>query len=128
MVVLRSSTKGIIGYYDPSLDRSVRSSSSSSNSKRLRSTDVSNKRLPEYLVENPVKEHKYTDKQARDLARPYVADALRFYNQEAGTKYKLVEPGYVTSALLRTCILHHIDFTAKKTDVAMLQRRCFLPN
>ncbi|RZC88750.1 hypothetical protein C5167_031124 [Papaver somniferum] len=70
------------------------------------------------MTKYPVKEHKYTDKQARDLARPYVADALRFYNQEAGTKYKLVEPGYVTSAFLRTSILHHVNFTAKKSDVA----------
>ncbi|KAI3952152.1 hypothetical protein MKW98_005847 [Papaver atlanticum] len=73
---------------------------------------------PEYLVENPIKKRKFTDKEARDIVRPYVADALRFYNKEAGTKYELVEPGYLTSALLRTCILHHVDFTAKKTDVA----------
>ncbi|RZC80146.1 hypothetical protein C5167_042722 [Papaver somniferum] len=116
MVVLRSNRKGIIGCYDPSLDRSVRSSSPS-NSKRLRSTE-SNWPDPEYLVKNPIKKRKYTAEQVRDATRPYVDDALRFYNKEAGTNYKLVEPGYLTSVLLRTCILHHIDFTAKETDVA----------
>ncbi|RZC88751.1 hypothetical protein C5167_031125 [Papaver somniferum] len=86
--------------------------------KRLRSTSKSNWPDPEYLVAERRKERKYTSKQLHDAARPYAAEALRLYNKEAGTKYELVEPGYMTSALLRTCILHHIDFTAKKTDVA----------
>ncbi|KAI3924106.1 hypothetical protein MKW92_007236 [Papaver armeniacum] len=117
MVVLPSPAKGIIGCYDPVLDRSVRSSSPS-NSKRLRSTSESDWPDPEYLVKNPIKRRNFTYKQLRDAVRPYVAEALKFYNKEAGTKYELVEPGYLTSAPLRTCILHHIDFTAKKTDVA----------
>ncbi|KAI3886771.1 hypothetical protein MKW92_019454 [Papaver armeniacum] len=29
----------------------------------------------------------------------------------------MIEPGHVTSVLLKTCILQHVDFTAKKTDV-----------
>ncbi|RZC72378.1 hypothetical protein C5167_035652 [Papaver somniferum] len=57
---------------------------------------------PDYLAANPIEERTYTSKQVQDV----------------GTKYELVEPGYLTSVLLRTCFLHHVDFTAKKTDVA----------
>ncbi|KAI3989389.1 hypothetical protein MKX01_002262, partial [Papaver californicum] len=35
-----------------------------------------------------------------------------------GTKYELVELGFLTTVYIGTCILHHIDFTAKKTEVA----------
>ncbi|MCL7029135.1 hypothetical protein MKW94_016638 [Papaver nudicaule] len=44
---------------------------------------------------------------------------MSIYNQQLeGTKYELVEPSYLTTVLLPTCFLYHIDFTAKKTDVA----------
>ncbi|MCL7039340.1 hypothetical protein MKW94_028271 [Papaver nudicaule] len=43
---------------------------------------------------------------------------MNFYNTAMGTKYKLVDPGYITSVCLPTCFLFHIDFTAKKIDVA----------
>ncbi|KAI3907583.1 hypothetical protein MKW98_016227 [Papaver atlanticum] len=108
MVVLRSSTKGNIDDHDIC----------SSNSKRSRSTDASDpsldnskrwrSRVITWLLINPIKERTYTSKQVQDVVRPYAAD---------GTKYELVEPGYLTSVLLNTCFLHHVDFTAKKTDV-----------
>ncbi|KAI3902015.1 hypothetical protein MKW98_013689 [Papaver atlanticum] len=31
---------------------------------------------------------------------------------------ELVEPGFLTTVYIGKCMLHHIDFTAKKTDVA----------
>ncbi|KAI3857232.1 hypothetical protein MKW92_001161 [Papaver armeniacum] len=115
MVVLRSNTKGNIHNHDGS-------GSSSSNSKRLRSTDVSDpsldhsKRLRSRVV--PARNDTFTSKEVQDAVRPYAADAMNVYNKRAGTKYELLEPGYLTSVLLRTCFLHHVDFTAKKTDVA----------
>ncbi|MCL7037689.1 hypothetical protein MKW94_016026 [Papaver nudicaule] len=117
MAVLRSSSKGSRG-------------SSSSNSKSLRSKDVSDPSLKRskssrsrVAAIGPKAEpriRKYTHKDRRDDVRPYATDAMSIYNQqlEAGTKYELVEPGYLTTVLLPTCFLHHIDFTAKKTDVA----------
>ncbi|XP_026385458.1 uncharacterized protein LOC113281035 [Papaver somniferum] len=35
-----------------------------------------------------------------------------------GTKYELVEPGYLTHVYIGRGFLHHVDFTARKTDVA----------
>ncbi|KAI3853502.1 hypothetical protein MKW92_041669 [Papaver armeniacum] len=79
-------------------------SSSSSNPKNLRSMDVPD---TDYLVAKPKKEHKHTY-----VARLYAAETLKFYD-----KRPIIEPGHVTSVLLKTCILQHVDFTAKKTDV-----------
>ncbi|MCL7029358.1 hypothetical protein MKW94_000106 [Papaver nudicaule] len=123
MVVLRS--------------QKVTGSSSSSNSKNLRSKDVSDpsldgsKRLCSRVVPAGYKiksskarrKVKYKSEQQRKkrgeaAVRPYATAALRFYNKEEGTKYKLVQPRCLTSTLLPTCFLHHIDFTAKKADVA----------
>ncbi|KAI3881485.1 hypothetical protein MKW92_031002 [Papaver armeniacum] len=62
-------------------------------SERLHLTDVSDWPDTDYLVAKPKKEHKHTCSKA------------------------MIEPGHVTSVLLKTCILQHVDFTAKKTDV-----------
>ncbi|XP_026385456.1 uncharacterized protein LOC113281034 [Papaver somniferum] len=59
-----------------------------------------------------------TEKEIQDYTGPYAMDAMSFYNETKGTKYELVEPGYFSHALLSRCLLTHIDFTAKKTDVA----------
>ncbi|RZC87406.1 hypothetical protein C5167_035947 [Papaver somniferum] len=90
-------------------------------SKRSLSTDVSDSDRPDpdYLVPKPSKERKDTsNKQVPDVARQYAADAMNFYTTRTRKKYELVEPGSITSVPLETCILHHVDFTAKKTDVA----------
>ncbi|RZC60256.1 hypothetical protein C5167_022023 [Papaver somniferum] len=44
-------------------------------------------------------------------------DAISFYSEITGTKYELVEPGYIAHVLLLKCLVRHLDFTAKKTDV-----------
>ncbi|MCL7036039.1 hypothetical protein MKW94_025632 [Papaver nudicaule] len=98
------------------------SSSSSSNSKwgrgRVSYPSFNGfKRLPS-IRKPPSRDLKWSPKQCRDHVRPYATEAMNFYNTEMGTKYKLVEPGYITSAILPTCFLFHIDFTAKKIDVA----------
>ncbi|KAI3971524.1 hypothetical protein MKW92_035779 [Papaver armeniacum] len=108
MAVLRSSSK-----------RSRDSSSSSCNSK----TDVSDASLddPKRLRSRDVpvralsKDRQSTSKDRQDYVRPYATDALSFYNEAIGNKYKLVEPGCISNVLLPTCLLHHIDFTAKKS-------------
>ncbi|MCL7031075.1 hypothetical protein MKW94_019980 [Papaver nudicaule] len=102
--------------------------SSSKNSKRLRSADVSDPSLygskrsrvvPSRPKAKPKKERKYTDKdRRRDEVRAYATDAINIYNERAGTKYELVKPGYISHHVLSLCFLHHMDFTAKKTDVA----------
>ncbi|KAI3911898.1 hypothetical protein MKW92_043937 [Papaver armeniacum] len=82
---------------------------SSSNSKSLRSTGV------------PIRSNakpKFTTKDRHDLVRPYAMDAISVYNELTGTKYELVEPGYIANVVLPRRLLHHIDFMAKKTDVA----------
>ncbi|XP_026379561.1 uncharacterized protein LOC113274365 isoform X1 [Papaver somniferum] len=97
-----------------------------SNSKTLHSTDVSDpslggsKRLRRVLPRRktePKEEHTCTTKELHDLVRPYAMDAISFYSEITGTKYELVEPGYIAHALLLKCLVHHLDFTAKKTDV-----------
>ncbi|KAI3956823.1 hypothetical protein MKW92_030631 [Papaver armeniacum] len=101
----------------------------SSDSKSLRSTDVSDPSLdgskslrsrvvPARSADKPRKERKFTTKELDDFVRPYAMDAISVYNERAGTKYELVEPGNFTNVLLPRRLLHHIDFTAKKTDVA----------
>ncbi|MCL7049020.1 hypothetical protein MKW94_014525 [Papaver nudicaule] len=88
------------------------------------STDVSDplpdgsRVMPSRPKAKPRKESKYTSKDPHGDVRPYATDAMRIYNERAGTKYELVEPGYITHVVLSTCFLHHINFTAKKTDVA----------
>ncbi|XP_026460454.1 uncharacterized protein LOC113361418 [Papaver somniferum] len=123
MVVLRSSSKGLCG-------------TSSSNSYSLRSKDVSDgsKRLCsrvgrigpkakakpkefEYTSKKP-RERKYTSKDGDDVLTPLAIEAMRFYNKKNGTEYELVEPGCITSVLDLTCFFYHIDFIAKKADVA----------
>ncbi|RZC59752.1 hypothetical protein C5167_007061 [Papaver somniferum] len=89
---------------------------SSSNSKSLRSTDVSDPSLVVPIRSNA--KPKFTTKDRHDYVRPYAMDAISVYNERAGTKYELVEPGNITTVLLSRRRLHHIDFTAKKTDVA----------
>ncbi|MCL7027235.1 hypothetical protein MKW94_002879 [Papaver nudicaule] len=106
-----------------------------SSSRKKNSTDVSDpslggsKRLRSRIVPprpkakpkaKSRKERKYSarDRQRHDVVRPYATDALLVYNESTGTEYELVEPGYISHAVLSTCFLHHIDFTAKKTDVA----------
>ncbi|KAI3954147.1 hypothetical protein MKW98_017971 [Papaver atlanticum] len=95
---------------------------SSSNSKSLRSTDVSD---PIRSKAKPRKERKFTTKDRHDLVRPYAMDAISVYNELTGTKYDLVEPGYITNVVLPGGLLHHIDFTAKKTDVADAPKEMF---
>ncbi|KAI3856644.1 hypothetical protein MKW92_004956 [Papaver armeniacum] len=114
MAVLRSGSK-----------RSRDSSSSSSysktdvsdasldDSKRLRSRDVP--------VRARSKDRQSTSKDRQDYVRPYATDAMSFYNEDIGNKYKLVEPGCISNMLLPTCLLHHIDFTAKKTANAPVE-------
>ncbi|KAI3954205.1 hypothetical protein MKW98_018029 [Papaver atlanticum] len=79
-----------------------------SNSKSLRST---------MRKTEPKEERTCTTKELHDLVRPYAMDAISFYNEITGTKYELVEPGYIAHALLSKCLVRHLDFTAKKTDV-----------
>ncbi|KAI3981872.1 hypothetical protein MKX01_041135 [Papaver californicum] len=50
---------------------------------------------------------------------------MGLYNSRAGTKYELVKHGFITQVLLETCILHHFNFTAKKTDVADTPEKMF---
>ncbi|RZC79868.1 hypothetical protein C5167_042441, partial [Papaver somniferum] len=93
--------------------------------KRSLWTEVFGWHVPEDLNAKPKKERKYTSKQARDLVMPYAADAMRFYNNEAGEKYELVEPGSMSPVVRRADLLHHIDFTAKKIDVADASEEMF---
>ncbi|KAI3956820.1 hypothetical protein MKW92_030628 [Papaver armeniacum] len=90
----------------------------SSGSKSLRSTDVSDPSLDGSKSLRSRSKAKFTNKDRRDYVRPYAMEAISVYNERAGTKYELVEPGNITTVLLSRCLLHHIDFTAKKTDVA----------
>lgn len=53
----------------------------------------------------------------RDETRPYATKAMKFYNKKTERMYELVEPGFIKTMLLSKCILHHIDFIAKKTNV-----------
>ncbi|KAI3938777.1 hypothetical protein MKW98_011929 [Papaver atlanticum] len=106
--------------------RSGRSSSSSSNSQSLRSSDPAlsgSKRLrlsvsPTWPSKHPKPIKGCTTKQRHDGVRPYATDAISAYNEITGTKYELVEPGFLTTVYIGKCILHHTDLTAKKTDVA----------
>ncbi|KAI3864225.1 hypothetical protein MKW92_044213 [Papaver armeniacum] len=119
MAVLRSGSKRLRG-----------SSSSSSNSKtdvsdaslddseRLRSRNVPARARPKA---KPRKEHNSTFKDRQDYVRPYATDALRCYNENTGINYKLVEPGCISNILLPTCLIHHIDFTAKKSANAPVE-------
>ncbi|MCL7036741.1 hypothetical protein MKW94_012039, partial [Papaver nudicaule] len=66
----------------------------------------------------PNKELKSTHKERPDHVRPYATEALNFYDTESGLKYELVEPGHISTVVLSKYFLHHIDFTAKDTDVA----------
>ncbi|RZC59761.1 hypothetical protein C5167_007068 [Papaver somniferum] len=77
------------GFFDPSLD--------SPESLRSRVVPARSKA-------------KFTNKYRRDYVRPYAMDALSVYNERAGTKYELVEPGNITTVLLSRRRLHHIDF------------------
>ncbi|KAI3963441.1 hypothetical protein MKW98_022863 [Papaver atlanticum] len=88
-------------------------------------TEVFGWHVPKDLRAKPRKQRKYTSKQARDLVMPYAADAMRFYNNEAGEKYELVEPGSMTPVVRRADLLHHVDFKAKKTDVAVAPEEMF---
>ncbi|KAI3967343.1 hypothetical protein MKW92_001913 [Papaver armeniacum] len=106
--------------------RSGRNSSSSSNSQSLRSSDPSLggvRRLrfsvpPTWPYKHPKPIKGCTTKQRHDVVRPYATDAISAYNETTGAKYELVEPGFLTTVYIGKCILHHTDFTAKKTDVA----------
>ncbi|XP_026460197.1 uncharacterized protein LOC113361025 [Papaver somniferum] len=70
-------------------------------------------------MDKPYKFRQCTIKECQDYVRPYATDAISFYNDKStGAKYELVEPGNITPVLLATCFLHHVDFMAKKTDVA----------
>ncbi|KAI3928307.1 hypothetical protein MKW98_023908, partial [Papaver atlanticum] len=71
----------------------------------------------EYTSKKPW-ERKYTSKDGDDVVNPLEID-------HEGTKYELVEPGCITSVLLLTCFFYHIDFTAKKTDVADAPEKIF---
>ncbi|KAI3931906.1 hypothetical protein MKW98_012316 [Papaver atlanticum] len=64
------------------------------------------------------KESKDSDDDFDDILMSYATDAMSFYNKGKGTKYELVEPGCITSVLLLTGFFYHIDFIAKKADVA----------
>ncbi|KAI3865548.1 hypothetical protein MKW92_029906 [Papaver armeniacum] len=63
-------------------------------------------------------EPKLTTKDRHALVGPYAMDAIRFYNEKQGTNYQVVHPGHMTNVLLSGYLLHHVDFTARNTDVA----------
>ncbi|KAK1362840.1 hypothetical protein POM88_038401 [Heracleum sosnowskyi] len=64
-------------------------------------------------------------KRARDTTRPYAVEAVKFYNDDGTTDYKLVKPGFMKTVVLPTCFLHHINFTAKDANVADAQEELF---
>ncbi|KAI3847883.1 hypothetical protein MKW92_052365 [Papaver armeniacum] len=66
----------------------------------------------------PPRPPKFTTKDCNDIVRPYAMDAIHFYNEKQGTKFELVEPGYLSNAYIGRGFLHHVDFTARETDVA----------
>ncbi|XP_026459598.1 uncharacterized protein LOC113360289 [Papaver somniferum] len=111
--VLRSSSQGLSGC------------SSSSNSKSLDSDPSLDGRFRRFSPSSlprirPKAEPRQecTTEQRHDIVRPYATDAMSAYNEATGTTYELVEPGFLTSVYIGPCFLHHIDFTAKKIEVA----------
>ncbi|KAI3926896.1 hypothetical protein MKX01_032811 [Papaver californicum] len=107
MAVLCSSSKG-------------RSGSSSSNSKSLRSTDVSDLslggsrrlRLSVLPTRPKAKPRKgCTTKRRHDVVKAVCNGCHKVQNMSWWSLVSL-------QLYIGTCILHHIDFTAKKTDVA----------
>ncbi|KAI3972045.1 hypothetical protein MKW92_022353 [Papaver armeniacum] len=86
----------------------------SSKGLRTSSSSISEKSR----MDKPNELRQYSLKECQDFVRPYATEAISFYNdRNAGAKYELVEPGNHTPVLLATCFVHHVDFTAKKTDV-----------
>ncbi|XP_074367018.1 uncharacterized protein LOC141707636 isoform X2 [Apium graveolens] len=55
----------------------------------------------------------------------YATEALKFYNQGRHMMYELVKPGFVTCVILPTCLLFHVNFKAKETDVATPVEKIF---
>ncbi|KAI3943273.1 hypothetical protein MKW92_037413 [Papaver armeniacum] len=82
--------------------RSGRNSSSSSNSQSLRSSDPAlggSRRLRSVLPTRPSK-----------YPKP-IKGCTTKERHDGGTKYELVEPGFLTTVYIGKCILHHTDFT-----------------
>ncbi|KAI3964765.1 hypothetical protein MKW92_012875 [Papaver armeniacum] len=89
-----------------------------SGSKGLTDKRLNSRSVPAWPVPPPRKVHKCIPKELQDFVRPYATDAISFYNDSTGAKYKLVEPGDISQVRRATYVLYHIDFMAKKTDVA----------
>lgn len=62
------------------------------------------------------KEHEYTSEPVDD-ATPYATEAITFFNGKTHRSYEMVEPGFITRVILPTCLLFHVNFMAKETDV-----------
>lgn len=75
-------------------------------------------------VPEPQKEREHTSEQFYD-AKPYAIEAVTFYNQKRHTNYELLDQGFGTRAILPTCSLFHINFTAKNSDDALAQEEMF---
>ncbi|WOG82846.1 hypothetical protein DCAR_0102014 [Daucus carota subsp. sativus] len=86
------------------------SSSSSSSVASISPKQVSHFKLPKKPGWTTVK------KRADDPSMPYITEALKSYNQNSGKRYKLVDPGSLTTVILANYFLYHIDFEAKNTD------------
>ncbi|KAI3892600.1 hypothetical protein MKW92_037018 [Papaver armeniacum] len=91
--------------------------------KRLRTSSSSNSEKSPKA--KPRKGCKSTSEDGQDSVRLYATDAICFYNSDTRPKYKLVEPGNISSVDLPTCSLHHIDFTAKRTGVGDVPEEMF---
>ncbi|KAL8146948.1 uncharacterized protein LOC141707645 [Apium graveolens] len=77
----------------------------------------------------PEKEREYISEQVDD-ASLYATETLNYYNQflvDVGykIKYELVKPGFVTRVMLPTCLLFHVNFTAKVADDATAREETF---
>ncbi|KAL8146950.1 hypothetical protein AgCh_004615 [Apium graveolens] len=75
------------------------------------------------------KEREYISEQVDD-ASLYATETLNYYNQflvDVGykIKYELVKPGFVTRVMLPTCLLFHVNFTAKVADNATAREETF---
>ncbi|KAK1397856.1 hypothetical protein POM88_007719 [Heracleum sosnowskyi] len=72
----------------------------------------------------PKKDIEYIAEQV-DVASLYASETLKFYNQGRDIKYELVTPGFVTCVILPTCLLFHVNFKAKETDVVTAPEKMF---
>lgn len=88
------------------------------------------KHLPNDFGSEPKKERENISEQVDDASLYAIAiEALKFYNQDwpiyYDIYYELVKPGFVTRVILPTCVLFHVNFTAKATDDATTSEENF---